>query len=254
MVVGSTIEMGARRPVILVVEDDENVLHLVSAYLEHEGYDVVQAGDGRMGLAEAERRPPDLLLVDIMLPGLSGLELARKLKASRNLPILMLTSKSEEQDVLAGFDAGADDYLTKPFSPKVLVARVRAVLHRAGLAPSMADDYFRQGDITLDVRSRQVVRSGREVDLTAGEFDLLHVLIEHPGWVYTREQLLEGMTSHSQAWAGDSRTIDVHVANLRKKVEEDPTDPQFIRTVRGVGYRLQGQRSASSRAPSKEGV
>jgi two-component system alkaline phosphatase synthesis response regulator PhoP len=223
--------------VILVVEDDENVLHLVSAYLEHEGYEVVQAGDGWIGLAEAERRLPDLLVVDLMLPGLSGLELASRLKASRKLPIVMLTSKGEEQDVLAGFDAGADDYLTKPFSPKVLVARVRAVLHRAGLAPSAADDRFRQGDITLDVPSRQVYRSGREVNLTAGEFDLLRVLIEHPGWVYTREQLLEGMTGYS--WVGDSRAVDVHVANLRKKVEEDPTDPQLIRTVRGVGYKFQ---------------
>lgn len=233
----SSTKPGVRRPVILVVEDDENVLHLVSAYLEHEGYEVVQAGDGRIGLAEAERHLPDLLVVDLMLPGLSGLELASRLKASRKLPIVMLTSKGEEQDVLAGFDAGADDYLTKPFSPKVLVARVRAVLHRAGLAPSAADDCFRQGDITLDVPSRQVYRSGREVDLTAGEFDLLRVLIEHPGWVYTREQLLEGMTGYS--WVGDSRAIDVHVANLRKKVEEDPADPQLIRTVRGVGYKFE---------------
>lgn len=233
----SNMERGARRPRVLVVEDDDNVRRLVAAYLEGEGYEVIQAADGRNGLVEAERQLPDLLILDIMLPGLSGLEIAQKVKAKRDAPILILTSKGEEEDVLAGFEAGVDDYLTKPFSPKVLVARVRAILHRVGLAPSEADDRFARGDIALDVRTRQVTVAGRELELTSTEFDLLRVLMEHPGWVFTREQLLEGVTGYS--FIGDSRTIDVHVANLRKKIELDPADPKRIRTVRGVGYKFQ---------------
>ena len=233
----SDIEPGARPSRILVVEDDDNVRRLVAAYLEREGYEVIQAADGRSGLVEAERQLPDLLILDIMLPGLSGLEIAQKVKAKRDAPILILTSRGEEEDVLAGFEAGVDDYLTKPFSPKVLVARVRAILHRAGLASSEADDRFTRGDLALDVRTRRVTVAERDVELTSTEFDLLKVLMEHPGWVFTREQLLEGVTGYT--FIGDSRTIDVHVANLRKKVKEDPSDPKRIRTVRGVGYKFQ---------------
>ena len=233
----SKTQEDARPSRILIVEDDDNVRRLVAAYLEREGYVVIQAADGRSGLLEAERQLPDLLILDIMLPGLSGLEIAEKVKAKRDAPILILTSRSEEDDVLAGFEAGVDDYLTKPFSPKVLVARVRAILHRVGLAPSEADDRFTRADITLDVKTRQVTIAGRDVELTSTEFDLLRVLMEHPGWVFTREQLLEGVSGYS--FVGDSRTIDVHVANLRKKVEEDPSDPTRIRTVRGVGYKFQ---------------
>ncbi len=220
-----------------MVEDDANVRRLVAAYLEREGYEVIEAADGRNGLVEAERHLPDLLILDLMLPGLSGLEIARKVKAKRDAAILILTSRGEEEDVLAGFEAGVDDYLTKPFSPKVLVARVRALLNRAGLMPSGSDDRFTHAGISLDVRTRQVEVDGRMVDLTATEFDLLRVLMEHPGWVFTREQLLEGVTGYS--FIGDSRTIDVHVGNLRKKVEEDPVQPKRIQTVRGVGYRFQ---------------
>jgi len=233
----SSMDGGVRPSRILVVEDDVNVRRLVAAYLEREGYEVIQAADGRSGLVEAERHLPDLLILDIMLPGLSGLEIAQKVKAKRDAPILILTSRGEEEDVLAGFEAGVDDYLIKPFSPKVLVARVRAILHRAGLAPSEVDDRFTRGDIVLDVRTRRVTVAEREVELTSTEFDLLKVLMEHPGWVFTREQLLEGVTGYT--FIGDSRTIDVHVANLRKKVEEDPSDPKRIRTVRGVGYKFQ---------------
>ncbi len=222
---------------ILVVEDDENVRRLVAAYLESEGYGVLEAADGWVGLAEAERALPDLVVADIMLPGLDGLQLATKLRASREVPILMLTSRSEEQDILAGFEVGADDYLIKPFSPKVLVARVRAIMHRAGLARDPDETRFISGDLTLDVRCREVVLAGREVELTTSEFELLRVLVEHPGWVYTREDLLEAISGYS--WLGDSRAIDVHVGNLRKKIEDDPADPRRIRTVRGVGYKFQ---------------
>lgn len=222
---------------ILVVEDDDNVRRLVAAYLEGEGYEVTQAVDGTSGLADAEGSRPDLLILDLMLPGIDGLEVARRVKAVRDVPILMLTSKGEEEDVLAGFEAGADDYLAKPFSPKVLVARVRAILHRAGLDAEPDETCLVRGDVRLDNMAREVTVAGREVPLTTTEFDLLRTLMEHPGWVYTREQLLEGITGYS--YLGDSRAIDVHIANLRKKLEEDGTDSMHILTVRGVGYKFQ---------------
>jgi DNA-binding response OmpR family regulator len=229
----------AGRPArILVVEDDDNVRWLVAAYLEKEGYEILQSGDGPGGLATAQHEQPDLLILDVMLPGLSGLEIAQKVKSSRDVPILMLTSKDEEQDILAGFESGADDYLAKPFSPKVLVARVRAILHRAGVATGgQVTDRLACGDLALDTKTRFVKVGDQEVELTSTEFDLLRVLMEHPGWVYTREQLLEATTGYSHL--GDSRAIDAHVANLRKKIEDDPADPKRLTTVRGVGYRLQ---------------
>jgi two-component system alkaline phosphatase synthesis response regulator PhoP len=226
-----------RPPRILVVVDDDNVRWLVAAYLEREGYEILQAGDGPEGLACAQRERPDLLILDVMLPGLSGLDIAATVKSSRDVPILMLTSKDEEQDILAGFDSGADDYLAKPFSPKVLVARVRAILRRAGMASAPDADRVVCGELVIDVKTRLVTVRGRDVELTSTEFDLLHVFMEHPGWVYTREQLLEATTGYSHL--GDSRAIDAHVANLRKKVEDDPADPKRLVTVRGVGYRLQ---------------
>jgi DNA-binding response OmpR family regulator len=235
-----TVDRG--NPRILVVEDDDNVRRLVAAYLEGEGYDVAQAVDGPSGLADAESGQPDLLILDLMLPGIDGLEIARRVKAIRDVPILMLTSKGEEDDVLAGFEAGADDYLAKPFSPKVLVARVRAILHRAGLDGDQEDACLARGDVRLDFMGRQVSVAGREVSLTTTEFDLLRTLMEHPGWVFTREQLLEGITGYT--YLGDSRAIDVHVANLRKKLEDDASGAKRIRTVRGVGYKFQAAESA----------
>ena len=232
-----TAQAQQRLPRILVVEDDDNVRWLVAAYLEREGFEILQAGDGPEGLACAQREWPDLLILDVMLPGLSGLEIAATVKASRDVPILMLTSKDEEHDVLAGFDSGADDYLAMPFSPKVLVARVRAILRRAGVAGESAPDRVVCGDLALDLKTRQVTVRGRSVEVTSTEFDLLRVFSEHPGWVYTREQLLEATTGYSHL--GDSRAIDAHVANLRKKLEDDPADPKRLLTVRGVGYRLQ---------------
>src|SRR5450759_1156023 len=149
----------------------------------------------------------------------------------------MLTSKDEEQDILAGFDSGADDYLAKPFSPKVLVARVRAILRRSGAVGGQPPERLVCGELVLDVKSRIATARGRDAGLTSTEFDLLRVLMEHPGWVYTREQLLEATTGYSHL--GDSRAIDAHVANLRKKIEDDPAEPTRLLTVRGVGYRLQ---------------
>jgi two-component system, OmpR family, alkaline phosphatase synthesis response regulator PhoP len=232
--------MKERAPRILVVDDDTNVRQLVVAYLEREGYEVRQAADGPAALREAEAaEPPDLIVLDLMLPGMSGFQVARKLNAGREVPILMLTARGEEDDVVRGFEAGADDYLVKPFSPRVLVARVRAILRRVGLEAEEEEGPLELGDLVLDPRRREVKLAGQAVDLTAIEFDLLRVLALHPGWVYSREQLLE------QVWGfdylGDSRVIDVHIANLRKKIRDDPSQPRFIRTVRGVGYKFQPQ-------------
>jgi two-component system alkaline phosphatase synthesis response regulator PhoP len=234
----ATVASGRDRPVrVLVVDDDENVRRLVIAYLAREGYDVAEAADGNAGLREAERSSPDLVVLDLMLPGMGGLQVARKLKASRDVPILMLTARGEEDDVLRGFQAGADDYLTKPFSPKVLVARVQAILRRTGVEADQPEGALEAGGLTLDPKSREVQVDGQVVDLTAIEFDLLRVLVEHAGWVYSREQLLEHVWGYD--YLGDSRVVDVHVANLRKKISDEPSDPRFIRTVRGVGYKFQ---------------
>ncbi len=226
------------RPVhILVVDDDDSVRRLVAAYLEGEGYLVTQAADGNAALRAVAADPPDLLVLDLMLPGVGGLQVARRLKESAAVPVVMLTARGEEDDVLRGFDAGADDYLVKPFSPKVLVARVRAVLRRAGLDEGEPTAPIELPGLTIDERSREVFVDGVLVDLTAIEFDLLRALVEHPGWVYSREQLLERVWGYD--YLGDSRVVDVHVANLRKKIGDDPTSPRFVRTVRGVGYKFQ---------------
>jgi len=225
---------------ILVVDDDENLRRLTAAYLEREGYEVLEAADGAAALAGVEAHDPHLVVLDLMLPGISGLDVARKIRATRTIPILMLTARGSDEDVLSGFEAGADDYLVKPFSPKVLVARVKAVLRRSGAA--VADDSAATvalAGLSVDPKAREVTIQGREVELTTIEFDLLRVLAEHPGWVYSREELLEAVWGYS--FLGDSRLVDVHIANLRKKIGDDPPDPQFIRTVRGVGYKFQGK-------------
>jgi two-component system, OmpR family, alkaline phosphatase synthesis response regulator PhoP len=230
---------GGSGPVrILVVDDDENLRRLMAAYLELEGYVVGEAKDGPSALTAIEEQDPQLVILDLMLPVIGGLDVARKIRATRTTPILMLTARASEDDVLRGFEAGADDYLAKPFSPKVLVARVKAVLRRAG-AGRQEDPRgsFALGPLVIDLKRREVRIRGREVELTSIEFDLLRVLAEHPGWVYTREELLEAVWGYN--YLGDSRLVDVHVANLRRKIGDDPSEPRFIRTVRGVGYKLQ---------------
>ncbi|HZK49606.1 MAG TPA: response regulator transcription factor [Thermoleophilia bacterium] len=222
---------------ILVVDDDDNVRRLVAAYLEREGYAVTQAADGNSAIKAVETASPDLLILDLMLPGPGGLQVARRLKDSVGVPVIMLTARGEEDDVLRGFEAGADDYLVKPFSPKVLVARVRAVLRRAGQGADEDTGPVVRGPLVIDERSREASVDGVVAELTAIEFDLLRALADHPGWVYSREQLLESVWGYDHL--GDSRVVDVHVANLRRKIGDDPTQPRFIRTVRGVGYKFQ---------------
>jgi DNA-binding response OmpR family regulator len=232
-----TNQTDQRRPLrILVVDDDRNLRRLVAAYLEREGYEMSEAGDGQAAMREFQRSQPDLVILDVMLPGLDGFEVAHLMKARRHLPILMLTARGDEADVLAGFDAGADDYLVKPFSAKVLVARVRAILRRGGLEQE-AGDTVAVGDMVINLKTREVRVDGRPVDLTGTEFDLLRTLAGHPGWVYSREELLEQVWGYT--FVGESRLVDVHVANLRKKIGDDPADPRYLRTVRGAGYKLQ---------------
>jgi two-component system response regulator RegX3 len=225
-------------PHILVVDDDENLRRLVAAYLETEGYRVTQAADGRAALTAMHGETPHLVILDLMLPGLDGLQLAKQVRDEDGPPILMLTARGSEENMLQGFEAGADDYLVKPFSPKVLVARVKAILRRLGESTDENQaGPLKFGGLLVDWRSREVMADGRSVDLTATEFELLRVLSQHPGWVYSREELLEAVRGYS--YLGDSRLVDVHIANLRKKIGDDPTEPRYIHTVRGAGYKFQ---------------
>ncbi len=237
---------------ILVVDDDENVRRLVAAYLEREGYDVLTAADGPSAVRAAETESPDLVVLDLMLPGMSGLQVAKRLTATLEVPILMLTARGEEEDQLRGFQAGADDYLTKPFSPKLLLARVSAILRRAGLGEEDTQKPAVFGDLTIDPLCREVTVGSRPVELTAIEFDLLRSLVEHPGWVYSREQLLERVWGYD--YLGDSRVVDVHIANLRKKIGDDSSEPSYIRTVRGVGYKFQLEKASGRDDGAEEGI
>jgi DNA-binding response OmpR family regulator len=234
---------------ILVVDDDENLRRLVAAYLETEGYQVLQAADGRTALAAVKEQAPQLVVLDLMLPGIDGVEVAKQIRAGSSVPILMLTARGGEDDMLDGFGAGADDYLVKPFSPKVLVARVRAVLRRLGADKSEEETEAPLviGDLHIDLRGHEVLVTGRPADLTATEFELLRVLSQHPGWVYSREELLESVWGYS--YLGDSRLVDVHIANLRRKIGDDSSEPRYIRTVRGAGYKF--QTASSEQAPDQ---
>ncbi|WP_035303556.1 phosphate regulon transcriptional regulator PhoB [Brevundimonas aveniformis] len=223
-------------PHILVIEDDDAISTLIQYNLEKEGYDVAVAGDGEEGLMQSEERLPDLVVLDWMLPKVSGIEVCRRLRSrpeSRNVPIIMLTARGEESDRVRGLDVGADDYLTKPFSVPELNARIRAVLRR--MRPGLADDRLSHGDIVVDRVSHRVRRAGREVHLGPTEYRLLDHLIQHPGRVFSREQLLDAV------WGSDvyveARTVDVHVGRLRKALMQD-VDIDPIRTVRSAGYSL----------------
>jgi DNA-binding response OmpR family regulator len=225
---------------ILVVDDDATVAEVVGRYLERDGYAVETVGDGRAALDRALAAPPDLVILDLMLPGLDGLEVCRRLRALAPVPIVILTARGQESDRIVGLDLGADDYVAKPFSTKELVARVRAVLRRArgplAAAPT-APEVLVDGDLEVDVPARQARRAGAVVSLTAREFELLAFLARHPRQAFSREQILE------QVWGyryGDTSTVTVHVRRLREKIEPDPAHPRRIATVWGVGYRWEG--------------
>ena len=223
---------------ILVVEDEEAILMLLEDDLTMEGYEVATARDGERGLSMAQEGVYDLVILDVMLPRKDGFEVCRQLRGSgAAVPILMLTAKSQEIDKVLGLELGADDYVTKPFSPRELIARVRAILRR-GKAPPQRIERYRFGDIDIDFKKFETTRSGRAVDLTAREYALLRFLIEHRDGAVSRSEILEDV------WGGEGevfpRTVDTHVANLRKKLEDDPSDPHHIVGVRSVGYRFAG--------------
>lgn len=219
---------------ILVVEDERQIARMVQAYLSREGYRVEVAFDGEEGWTRFNEGRPDLVILDLMLPRLHGLELARRIRAGSDVPIIMLTARAEEADRVAGLELGADDYVTKPFSLRELAARVRAVLRRVeGTAPR---EVMELGPLKIDFAAREVYLEGRPVELTPTEFDLLAYLARHPGRVFTRTELLEAIQERS--YASLPRTIDSHIKNLRHKIEPDPASPQFILTVHGVGYKF----------------
>jgi len=221
---------------ILVVDDEPRIVQLVRDYLEHGGFAVVTAADGAAALREARERRPDLVVLDLGLPGLDGLDVTRELRKQGNLPIVMLTARDDESDKIVGLELGADDYMTKPFSPKELVARVRAVLRRVDSAAAPVG-VIRVGDtVVLDEAKLEVHVDGRRVDVTPTEFKLLAVMARQPGRVFTRAQLLDAV--HGVAFESYERAIDAHVKNLRRKLEPDPHAPRYLQTVFGAGYRF----------------
>lgn len=221
---------------ILVVDDEPKIIQIARDYLEHAGLTVLSALDGVAALAMARSARPDLVILDLGLPDMDGLDVARLLRKESNVPLIMLTARGEETDKLVGLELGADDYITKPFSPKELVARVRAVLRRvdASLA-NVGADIIRAADIVLDVPRRQVTAGGRPVDLTPSEFELLATLARQPGRIFTRAQLLDAI--HGVAFESYERAIDAHIKNIRRKIEPNPREPRYILMVYGVGYK-----------------
>jgi DNA-binding response OmpR family regulator len=221
-----------------VIDDEPSVQEVVRAYLEKDGYLVYVAGNGRDGLALAERSKPGLIVLDLMLPDVSGEELCREIRARSDIPILMLTAKASEDERVDGLALGADDYLTKPFSPRELVARVRAILRRAQgtSTPLVPRLVFDDGRLEIDTEHHEVLLAGQLVELTPNEYKLLTTLARYPGRVYSRFELINHVQGYD--YEGYERTIDAHVKNLRKKIEPDPKHPRYVQTVLGAGYRL----------------
>jgi two-component system alkaline phosphatase synthesis response regulator PhoP len=220
---------------ILIVEDEHELVRVLRSYLEQGGYTVLSASRGDAGLSTWEHKRPDLVILDLNLPGMDGLDVARAIRRKGDTPIIMVTARVEETDRLIGLELGADDYITKPFSPREVVARVRAVLRRSGTSPQSAK-VIRLGEIELDLDAHALSVSGDPVDLTPTEFHLLSAMIAQPGRAFSRFQLLEA--SQGTAYEGYERTIDAHIKNLRAKIEQDPKNPHYIETVFGVGYRF----------------
>lgn len=222
---------------ILVVDDEPHILELVKYNLAQEGYEVLTAHDGAQAVARARDSQPDLIILDIMLPYVDGLEVCRQIRRDSAVPIIMLTAKGGELERVVGLEIGADDYVTKPFSPRELVARVRAILRRTGAeALPGQPGPLRGGRLILDPNTHEVTLDGRTVDLTAKEFELLRLLLSHPNRVFTRDFLLEHIWGYD--YYGSTRTVDMHISRLREKIEDDPGSPTYIVTVRGVGYKF----------------
>jgi len=222
---------------VLVIEDDRNTANLIALYLKRDGFQALLAADGESGLAMAERHRPDLIILDLMLPKVDGWEVCRRLRRRSEIPVIMLTARGEEVDRVAGLTLGADDYMVKPFSPRELVARVKAVLRRAPRPEPGRSSQLSHADVVLDLDKRRLNVSGRSVALTPHEFALLEALMSAPGRIFTRDELLGRIYPKGEAVVID-RVVDVHIGKLRQKIEPDPSAPARILTVRGVGYRF----------------
>ena len=220
---------------ILVVDDEPKIVKQARDYLEKSGYRVVTAGDGTTAMAVARHERPDLVVLDLNLPGLDGLDVCRALRRESDVPIIMLTARVEETDRLIGLELGADDYITKPFSPRELVARVRAVLRRVQ-GGVRTPGLIRAGDLEIDLHGHRLTRAGEPIRLTRSEFNLLVTLAQHPGQTFTRAQLLDRL--HGVAYDGYDRSVDAHIKNLRRKLEANPIEPRYVLTVYGVGYKF----------------
>jgi DNA-binding response OmpR family regulator len=221
---------------ILIVEDDRNIAALVETYLNKAGFETLVAYDGQTGLDHLHARRPGFVILDLMLPGADGWDLCREIRKVSEVPILILTAREEELDRVLGFSLGADDYVVKPFSPRELVERVKAILRRARPAAPAADARLQQGPLVVEPDKHKVTLDGRPVPLTPSEYTLLHTLMSAPGRVFSRDNLLGHLHRHGEAVV--DRVIDVHIGKLRQKIETDPSNPRFILTVRGVGYRF----------------
>ncbi len=222
---------------ILIIEDEEDIRELVKYNLQRDGFTVLEAESGEKGLTMVERTPPDLILLDLMLPGKDGLDICRTLKrneSTQNIPVVMMTARGEESDIVMGLELGAEDYVVKPFSPKVLCARVKAVLRRNAIAPELApDDVIRIHDLVIHPGRHEVLVKDKPVDLTATEFRVLHFLARRPGWVFTRYQIVDAV--HGEDYPVTERSVDVQVVGLRRKLKRGG---KYIETVRGIGYRF----------------
>ena len=226
---------------VLIIEDEPNIIELVAYNFEKEGWLVSKAQTGEEGWEKIQAEHPDIILLDLMLPGIDGMEICRRTrqnKLTRDIPIIILTAKAEEADRVLGLESGADDYVTKPFSPRELIARIRAVLRRAdkNFSEVEENEMMVLGPIKMDLRQHKVLVNENEIELTPKEFDLLHLLMSHPGRAFSREYLLENLWGYE--FFGDTRTVDVHVRRLRQKIEDNPAQPYWLETVRGVGYRI----------------
>ncbi len=220
---------------VLLVEDEVKIARLVRDYLHQAGFAVIEATDGPAAISMARAERPDMIVLDLGLPGLDGLDVLRRLRAGSAVPIIIATARSEESDRIVGLELGADDYVTKPFSPKELVARIRAVLRRAE-ATLGGGEIVRSGPVVIDIPKRRVTKDDVEIDLTSTEFDLLLTLARRPGRIYTRAQLLDAV--HGVAFESYERSVDAHIKNIRRKLEDDPKRPVLVQTVYGVGYRF----------------
>ncbi len=228
---------------VLIVDDEPRILEVVQKYLMREGFQVATARDGEAALSSFSSNNPDLVVLDLMLPKVDGLEVFRRMRARSAVPVIMLTAKGEETDRIVGLELGADDYITKPFSPRELVARVKAVLRRAtsGSAVGMGEQPITRGELRIDPRARSVEVQAKGVELTSKEFDLLWVLASHPGQVFTRTQLLDHVWGYE--FYGDASTVTVHIRRLREKIEPNSAEPRYLTTVWGVGYKFEKEKA-----------